>query len=138
MSWPDKEEMDPGIAGSVGAAFWCLRRFNQLERSRSSARRGPSARLRSLAMSWAAVAVILSGAGACLLTGAAFAAAARPGALAAVLYTVVCAGVLILVLAIEALALASRIRSAQESARRRRQASVRTLMRAGPQSQSPL
>ena len=130
--------MDPGIAGSVGAAFWCLRRFNQLERERTGSRRGPAARFRSLAMSWAAVAVILSGAGACVLTGAAFAAAARLGAVAAVLYILVCAGVLILVLAIEALALASRARSAQESARRRRKVSVRTLMRAGPQSQSPL
>jgi hypothetical protein len=130
--------MDPGIAGSVGAALWCLRRLNQLERERVGSRRGPAARLRSLAMSWAAVAVILSGAGACLLTGAAFTAAARLGAAAAVLYTVICAGVLVLVLAIEALSLAARVRTARESARRQRKMSVRTLMRAGPQSQSPL
>jgi len=130
--------MDPGIAGSVGAALWCLRRLNQLEREHVGSRRGPAARLRSLAMSWAAVAVILSGAGACLLTGAAFTAAARLGAAAAVLYTVICAGVLVLVLAIEALSLAARVRTARESARRQRKMSVRTPMRAGPQTQSPL
>ena len=83
--------MDPGIAGCVGAALWCLRRFNRLDCERTGSRRGPAAALRSLAKSWAAVAVILSGAGACLLTGAAFAAAARLGAVAAVLYILVCA-----------------------------------------------
>jgi hypothetical protein len=130
--------MDPGIAGSVGAALWCLRRLNQLERSRTGSRRGSAARLRSLAMSWAAVAVILSGAGACLLTGAAFATAARTGAVAAVLYTAICAGVLLLVLAVEALSLAAYRRSLQEALTRRRRISVRTLMRVGPQSQAPL
>jgi hypothetical protein len=45
---------------------------------------------------------------------------------------------LVLVLAVEVLALATRSRIARESARRQRRISVRTLMRAGPQSESPL
>jgi hypothetical protein len=129
--------MDPGIAGSVGAALWCLRRFSELERERVGSRRGRAARLRSLAMSWAAVGVIASGAGACFATGAAFAAVVRLDFFAPVLYTVICAGVLALLLAIEALTVATRVQAARESALRR-MASVRTLMRAGPQSQSPL
>jgi hypothetical protein len=128
--------MDPGIAGSVGAALWCLCRFNLLERSRVGSRRGRAARLRSLAMSWAAVAVILSGASACLLAGAAFAVAARPNPTAAVLYTAICAGVLGLFVVIEALTLAYRAHAAKEAAKRERRASLRTLMRAAPHSQA--
>jgi hypothetical protein len=134
----DQEGMDPGVAGSVGAALWCLRRLNQLERERIGSRRGLAAHLRSLAMAWAAAGVILSGAGACLLTGAAFAAAARLGATAAALYTATCAGLLILLLAVELLAFATRCRTAREAARRERRISARTLMRTGPQSESPV
>jgi hypothetical protein len=70
--------------------------------------------------------------------GAAFAAAAQLGLLAAVLYTAICAGLLALLLTVEALALAYRMQAAKEIARRRRRASVRTLMRLGPHSQAPL
>jgi hypothetical protein len=128
--------MDPGIAGSVGAALWCLCRFNLLERSRVGSRRGRAARLRATAMSWSAVAVVLSGAGACLLAGCAFAAAARPNPTAAVLYTAICTGVLGLVLAVEALILAHRAQATKEAAKRERKGSLRTLMRAAPHSQA--
>jgi hypothetical protein len=128
--------MDPGIAGSVGAALWCLCRFNLLERSRVGSRRGRAARLRATAMSWSAVAVVLSGAGACLLAGCAFAAAARPNPTAAVLYTAICTGVLGLVLAVEALILAHRAQATKEAVKRERKASLRTLMRAAPHSQA--
>jgi hypothetical protein len=129
--------MDPGIAGSVGAALWCLTRFNVLERERLVSRRGPAARLRRTAISWAGAGAILSGAGTCLLIGAAFAAAAQFGLVAPVLYTAICVGVLALVVVIEALTLAYRAEAARESARRRRKTSVRTLMRAAPHSQAP-
>lgn len=128
--------MDPGIAGSVGAALWCLCRFNLLERSRIGSRRGHAARLRATAMSWAATAVILSGAGACLLAGCTFAAAARPNPTAALLYTAICAGVLGLLVAVEAMVLAHRAQATKEAARRSRKASLRTLMRAAPHSQA--
>jgi hypothetical protein len=129
--------MDPGIAGSVGAALWCLTRFNVLERERSAARRGSAARLRRVAVSWAGAGAILSGAGTCLLIGAAFATAAQLGLLAPVLYTAICVGVLALVIVIETLTFAYRAEAARESARRRRKTSVRTLMRAAPHSQTP-
>jgi len=129
--------MDPGIAGSVGAALWCLTRFNVLERERIASRRGSAARLRRIVISWAGTGAILSGAGTCLLIGAAFAAAAQAGLLAAALYTAICAGVLALVVVVEALAFAYRAEAARESARRRRKTSVRTLMRAAPHSQAP-
>lgn len=128
--------MDPGIAGSVGAALWCLCRFNQLERSRIGSRRGRAARLRAAAMSWSAAAAILSGAGACLLAGCAFAAAARPNPTAAVLYAATCAGLLGLVFAVEALILAHGMQATKEAAKRERKASLRTLMRAAPDSQA--
>jgi hypothetical protein len=128
--------MDPGIAGSIGAALWCLCRFNLLERSRVGSRRGRAVQLRATAMSWAAAAVILSGASACLLAGCAFAAASRPNPTAAILYTAVCAGVLGLVLAVEALVLAHRAQATKEAAARQRKASLRTLMRAAPHSQA--
>jgi len=139
MSWPGpKEGMDPGIAGSLGAALWCLARFNVLERERLGARRGPAVRLRRAAISWAAAGAILAGAGTCVAVGAAFAAAAQLGLLAAVLYTSICAGLLVLLLIVEALALAYRVQAAKEVARRRRRTSVRTMMRLGPHSQAPL
>jgi hypothetical protein len=87
-------------------------------------------------MSWAAMGVILSGAATCLLTGFVFAAAARPNPAAAVLYTATCAGVLGLLLAVEALTIAFRGEWAQETAERQRTASLRTLMRAAPHSQA--
>ena len=129
--------MDPGIAGSVGAALWCLTRFNVLERERIVSRRGSAARLRRVAVSWAGTGAILSGAGTCLLIGAAFATAAQLGLLAPVLYTAICVGVLALVVVIEALTFAYRAEAARESTRRRRKTSVRTLMRAAPHSQAP-
>lgn len=139
MSWPGpKEGMDPGIAGSLGAALWCLARFNVLERERLGSRRGPAARLRRAAISSAGAGAILAGAGTCVAAGAAFAAATLPGLAAPLLYTAACAALLVLVLVVEALALAYRMRSARELARRRRRASVRTMMRLGPHSQAPL
>ncbi len=129
--------MDPGIAGSVGATLWCLTRFNVLERERVASRGGSAARLRRVAVSWAGTGAILSGAGTCLLIGAAFATVAQLGLLAPVLYTAICVGVLALVVVIEALAFAYRAEAARDSARRRRKASVRTLMRAAPHNQAP-
>ena len=133
-----KEGMDPGIAGSVGAALWCLTRFNVLERERLASRRGSAARRRRLAASWAGTGAILAGAGTCLLIGAAFAATAQLGLVAPVLYTAICAGVLALIVVIEGLTFAYRTEAARESVRRRRRVSVRTLMRAAPHSQAPL
>jgi hypothetical protein len=130
--------MDPGVAGSLGAALWCLTRFNGLERERLTARRGPAARFRRAAISWAGFGAILSGAGTCLALGTAFAAAAQPGVTAPLLYTAVCAGNLALVLVVEASTLAYRVQAAKEVARRRRKTSVRTLMRLGPHSRAPL
>jgi hypothetical protein len=130
--------MDPGIAGSLGAALWCLTRFNGLERERLAARGGSAARLRRAATSWAGLGAILAGAGTCLALGAAFAAAAHAGLAPALLYTAICAANLALVLAVEAFALAYRVQAAKEIARRRRKTSLRTLMRLGPQSQAPL
>jgi len=129
--------MDPGIAGSVGAALWCLTRFNVLERERLASRRSSAARLRRVTVSWAGAGAILSGAGTCLLIGAAFAATAHPGLVAPVLYTAICVSVLALVVVIEALTFAYRAEATRESARRRRRTSVRTLMRAAPHSQAP-
>jgi hypothetical protein len=130
--------MDPGIAGSLGAALWCLTRFNVLERERLAARRGPAARLRRAAISWAGLGAILSGAGTCVALGAAFAAAAQSGLAAPLLYTAVCVGNLALVLAVEISTLVYRVQAAKEIARRRRKTSVRTLMRLGPHSRAPL
>lgn len=139
MSWPGpKEGMDPGIAGSLGAALWCLTRFNVLERERLASRRGPAARLRRAATSWAGAGAILSGAGTCIATGAAFAAAAQRGLAAPALYTAICAGLLALVVIVEALTLLYRVHAAKDAARRQRRTSVRTLMRLGPPSQAPL
>jgi Flp pilus assembly protein protease CpaA len=121
----------------VGAALWCLTRFNVLERERLASRRGSAARLRRVAISWAGTGAILSGAATCLLIGAAFAATAHPGLVAPVLYTAICAGVLALVAVIETLTFAFRAAAAKEPARRRRKTSVRTLMRAAPHSQAP-
>jgi hypothetical protein len=130
--------MDPGIAGSVGAALWCLHRFQDLDRERAGPRRSPAARRRGRALVWAAAATILAGAGACVLAGCAFAALARPHPVAAGLYLAICVAVLGLVLAVEATTFAYRIQLRRDAAKRRRRISVRTLMRAGPPSEAPL
>ena len=130
--------MDPGVAGSVGAALWCMVRFQHLERERPGPRRSPAARFRAAALRWAGASVILGGAAACLVAGASFAAAARPHPVAALLYCALCAGVLVLLLAVEGLTAAYRYQARKEAAKRRRRASVRTLMRGGPISESPL
>lgn len=130
--------MDPGIAGSLGAALWCLTRFNLLERERLASRRGTAARLRRAAIAWAGAGAILGGAGTCIALGAAFAAAAHPGPVAPVLYTSICASLLTLVVIVELLTLRCRMQAAKETARRRRRRSVRTMMRLGPPSEAPL
>lgn len=138
MSWPGpKEGMDPGVAGSLGAALWCLARFNVLERERPASRRGPAARLRRAAIAWSGAGAILAGAGTCIAVATAFAAAAQLGPAAPALYTATCAGLLALVVVIEALTLLYRARAAKDVDRRRRR-SVRTMMRVGPPSQAPL
>jgi hypothetical protein len=137
--------LDPGIAGSVGAALWCLYRFEALGRelppgqshpSRGT-HRGRATAWHGLVRAWHAAAVVLSGASACLLAGLALAALARPHPLAAALYCAVCAAVLALLLAVETLDAAYRSRLQREAANRRRRRSVRTLMRAGPPSVLP-
>ena len=131
--------MDPGIAGAVGAALWCLVRFQQLEReSPSPSRRSAAARLRSGTRAWAASAVVICGTGACFLAAFALAMMVRPDPVVAILYCALCATVLALLLAVEALHHAYRVQSQREAAaRRRRRASVRTIMRAGPPSRVP-
>lgn len=130
--------MDPGIAGSLGAALWCLARFNVLERERPASRRGRATRLRRAAIAWSGAGAILAGAGTCIAIGTAFAAAAQLGSAAPALYTVTCAGVLALVVVVETLTLFYRAQAAKEVDRRRRRRSVRTMMRVGPPSQAPL
>ena len=130
--------MDPGVAGSVGAALWCLVRFQHLERERPGSRRGLATRPRGSALRWAGASVILGGAAACLIAGSAFAALARPHPVAAVLYGALCVLVLALLVTVEALTFAYRLQSRKEAAKRRRRTSVRTLMRGGPISEVPL
>jgi hypothetical protein len=131
--------MDPGIAGSVGAALWCLVRFQQLEReSPSPSRRSAPARLRSSTLGWAASGVVISGTAACFMAAFALAMMVRPDPVAAILYCALCTTVLALLLIVEALHHAYRVQSQREAAaRRRRRASVRTIMRTGPPSQVP-
>ena len=129
--------MDPGVAGSVGAALWCLVRFQHLERERPGSRRSPAARLRGSALRWAGAAVILGAAAACLIAGCAFAALARPDPVAAALYCTLCVVVLALFTTVEALSFAYRLQARKEAAKRRRRTSVRTLMRGGPISEVP-
>jgi uncharacterized membrane protein YfcA len=130
--------MDPGIAGSVGAALWCLYRFQHLERERPGSRRSAAARLRRPAVAWAAASAILGGAGVCFLAGCAFVAMARPHPVAATLYLATCAAMLVLILVLEALTFAYRLQFHREAEKRRRRAWRRTLMRAGPASEAPL
>jgi hypothetical protein len=130
--------MDPGIAGSVGAALWCLYRFQHLDRERPGSRRSAATRLWGRAVAWAGASAILGGTGVCFLAGCAFAAMARPHPVAATLHLAICAAMLVLILILEALTFAYRLQSHREAAKRRRRAWRRTLMRAGPASEAPL
>jgi len=125
--------MDPGLAGTLATAVWCLHRFYRLEREHV-ARRGPAARLRALALSWCTAAVVLSGASACIVAAARV---ASPGAAAAAatLYLGGCALALGLLIAVEGLVAAYRLRRARDAAVGERRRSVRTLMRAAPDSE---
>ena len=129
--------MDPGIAGTLAAAVWCLHRFHRLDLEHV-ARRGRAARLRALALSWSATGVVV--AGACAATAAALGGlATRDAAAAALLYLGACAAALLMLAIVEGLTLAFRLRLAREAARKlARRMSVRTLMRTAPNSQSPL
>jgi hypothetical protein len=134
--------LDPGIAGTLAAAVWCLHRFHRLDLERV-ARRGPAARLRALAIAWSATGVVVAGASACAVTAAALggatARAVSTDTAAALLYLGACALTLALLAVVEGLTLAFRVRLARETARKRaRRMSVRTLMRTAPNSQSPV
>ena len=130
--------MDTGIAGTLAAAVWCLHRFYRLDLEHV-ARRGRAARLRALAVSWSATGVVVAGAAACAVTAAALGGAMTRDPAAAILYLASCALALVLLVIVEGLTLAFRLRLAREAARKRaRRASVRTLMRAAPHSQSPV
>ncbi len=137
MSW-SKEAMDPGIAGTVAAAAWCLRRFHRLH-GEHVPRRSGAARLRSIALSWCAIGVMLAGASSCAVTAAAMSAAAVAGMAAGVLYLSGCASALTLLAIVEGWVLAYRTRLVRDAAKRRgRRMSVRTLMRTAPHSRSPV
>ena len=151
--------MDPGIAGTVAAAAWCLRRFHrlhgeQLDRlagigagaklgqalhGENVPRRSGAASLRSIALSWCAIGVMLAGASSCAVTAAAMSAAAVAGMAAGVLYLSGCASALTLLAIVEGWVLAYRTRLVRDAAKRRgRRMSVRTLMRTAPHSRSPV
>jgi hypothetical protein len=130
--------LDPGIAGTLAAAVWCLHRFYRLDLEHV-VRRSRAARLRALAISWSATGVVVAGAAACAVTAAALGGAATRGVAAASLYLVACAATLLVLAIVEGLTLAFRARLARDATRKRaRRMSVRTLMRTAPNSQSPL
>jgi hypothetical protein len=130
--------LDPGIAGTLAAAVWCLHRFHRLDLEHVP-RRGRAARLRALALSWSATGVVAAGASAGAVAAATLGAFTRDPAAAAMLYTGACATALLVLAIVEGLTLAFRLRLAREAARKRaRRMSVRTLMRIAPDSQSPL
>jgi hypothetical protein len=130
--------LDPGIAGTLAAAVWCLHRFFRLDLEQV-ARRSRAARLRDLAISWSATGVVVAGASACAVTAAALGGAATRGAAPAILYLVACATTLLVLAIVEGLTIAFRVRLARDATRKRaRRVSVRTLMRTAPNSQSPL
>ena len=130
--------MDPGIAGTLAAAVWCLHRFHRLDLERV-ARRGRAARLRALAVAWSATGVVVAGASACGVTAAALGGAATRGSAAAMLYLAACVTTLLVLAVVEALTVAFRLRLARGVSRRHaRRMSVRTLMRTAPNSQSPV
>jgi hypothetical protein len=139
MSWFERRRLDPGIAGTLAAAVWCLHRFHRLD-VEQVARRSRAARLRALAISWSATGVVVAGACACAATAAALGGlATRDAAAAAILYLGACAATLLVLAIVEGLTLAFRLRLAREAARKHaRRMSVRTLMRTAPNSQSPL
>jgi hypothetical protein len=102
-------------------------------------RRGRAARLRALALSWSATGVVVAGTSACAVTAAVLGGAATRDPAAAILYLGACATALLVLVVVEALTLAFRLRLARDAARKRaRRMSVRTLMRIAPNSQSPL
>jgi len=130
--------LDPGIAGTLAAAVWCLHRFHRLDLEHV-ARRGRAARLRTLALSWSATGVVVAGACSCAVAAAALGGLAIRDAAAAILYLGACAAALLVLAIVEGLTFAFRLRLAREAARKRaRRMSVRTLMRTAPHSQSPL
>jgi len=130
--------LDPGIAGTLAAAVWCLYRCHRLDLEHV-ARRGRAARLRTLAVSWSATGVVVAGAAACAVAASALGGALTRDPAAAMLYLGACAAALLVLAIVEGLTLAFRLRLAREAARRRaRRMSVRTLMRNAPHSQSPV
>jgi len=130
--------LDPGIAGTLAAAVWCLHRHHRLGREHAP-RRSRAARLRELALSWSATGVVLAGGSACAVTAAALAVTASRDAAAAALYIGGCATALLVIGIVEALTLAFRLRLARDAAKKyARRMSVRTLMRTAPNSQSPI
>ncbi len=130
--------MDPGIAGTLATAVWCLHRYFLLDRTHV-ARRGRTARRRALALSWSASGVVIAGACACAVTAAALAGAAARDVPAALLYLGGCAVALAALGIVEGLTFAFRRRLALDGARREaRRMSVRTLLRTAPNSQSPV
>jgi len=130
--------LDPGIAGTLAAAVWCLHRFHRLDLEQA-ARRGRAARLRALATSWSATGVVVAGASACAVIAAALGSAAARSAAAPILYLVACAATLLMLAIVEGLTDAFRARLARDATRKRaRRMSVRTLMRTAPNSRSPL
>jgi hypothetical protein len=130
--------LDPGLAGTLAAAVWCLHRFHRLDLEHV-ARRGRAARLRALAVSWSATGVVVAGASACAVAAAALGGGVIQAPAAATLYLGACTATLLVLAIVEALTAAFRLQLAREAARKRaRRMSVRTLMRIAPNSQSPL
>jgi len=130
--------LDPGIAGTLAAAVWCLHRFLRLDLEHV-ARRSRAARLRALASSWSATGVVVAGGSACAVTAAALGGAATRGVASAILYLGACATTLLVLAIVEGLTAAYRLRLAREASRRyARRMSVRTLMRTAPDSRSPV
>jgi NAD/NADP transhydrogenase alpha subunit len=130
--------LDPGIAGTLAAAVWCLHRFLRLDLEHVP-RRSRAARLRALALYWSATGVVIAGASACAVTAAALGGAATRESAAAILYLGACALTLALLAIVEALTAAFRLGLARDAARKRaRRMSLRTLMRTAPDSRSPV
>lgn len=135
--------MDPGVAGSVGAALWCLYRFEELARQRcaletaASRKAGGAAALRRLTAAWAAAAVVLNGSGACLAGAFSLAALASPQLAAAIAYSAICVGVLAILLVVEMLNAIYRIRLNGE-ARATTRGAARPLGRGARASRLPL
>lgn len=135
--------MDPGVAGSVGAALWCLYRFEELARQRpaletaASRRAGGAAALRRLTAAWAAAAVVLNGSGACLAAAFSLAVLASPQLAAAIAYSAICTFALAVLLIVETLNAIYRVRLSGEARASARQA-ARALGRGARASRLPL